>query len=385
MKNVTILGSTGSIGRNALRVIENLKDEFTVIGLSCNQEVTLLAEQALRFRPQSVNILNAASVPWLEKRLAGTGISITTGTDALCDLAAMPDVDLVLNAIMGSAGFPPTLAAVRKGKRIALANKETLVSYGSIIMDEKEKYGAEIIPVDSEHSAIFQCIQGKGTQSIKRIILTTSGGPFRNRIDLHDVTIEETLNHPVWSMGKRITVNSATMMNKALEIIEAHVLFDIPANDISVVVHPQCIIHSAVEFEDNSIIAQLSQPDMTLPIQYALTFPERRQSIAKPLDLSRVANLTFEPVSADKFPALSLAYRSIELGGTTTAVLNASNELLVDAFLNEKISLDVITGAVAEIIEKHRPKQNPTIRNIQDAEHWAREAARPYLSKEDTG
>ncbi len=381
MKNIVILGSTGSIGKNALRVIENLKGQFNVIGLSCNQEVNLLAEQALQFRPKMVNILDESCLKQLQDSLKGTDISASCGNDALCELAALPDADLVLNGIMGSAGFAPTLAAVRTGKRIALANKETIVSYGSIIMREVTAHGAEIIPVDSEHSAIFQCIQGKGTQSIKRIILTTSGGPFRTRDNLQGVTVEETLNHPVWSMGKRITVNSATMMNKALEIIEAHLLFHVPAENITVVIHPQCIIHSAVEFEDNSIIAQLSHPDMTLPIQYALTFPERMPSITAPLDLSRISNLTFEAASKKKYPALSLAYRSLERAGTTPAVLNAANEVLVDLFLEERIPLHRIIPTVGNIMDDHTPLSDPTIDDIKRAEQWAREEAHRHVER----
>lgn len=383
MKNVAILGSTGSIGKNALRVIENLQSEFNVIALACNQDADLIAEQALKFHPQTINILSTSGSRVLKEKLKGTGITVSCGKEELCEVAAKPDVDLLLNGIMGSAGFPPTLAAVRKGKRIALANKETLVSFGSIIMNEVHAHGAEIIPVDSEHSAIFQCIQGKGRQSIKRIILTTSGGPFRERENLHGVTIEETLDHPVWSMGRKITVNSATMMNKALEIIEAHVLFDVPADSISVVIHPECIIHSAVEFEDNSVIAQLSKPDMTLPIQYALTFPERKPSIIEPLDLSRISSLTFSPAPPEKFPALALAYRSIEKGGTAPAVLNAANETLVDEFLDERISLDIITAAVGEIVEKHTPIEQPTIKDIERAEQWARREAHYYVEKKE--
>lgn len=381
MKNVAVLGSTGSIGKNGLRVIESLKSDFSVHALSCNRDAALLASQALRFHPRVINILDGSARPLLEQKLKGTEISITTGMDALCELAALNGVDLVLNGIMGSAGFLPTLAAVRKGKRIALANKETLVSYGPIVMHETRKHGAEIIPVDSEHSAIFQCLQGKREQRIQRIILTTSGGPFRDRDDLRDVTVAETLNHPVWSMGKKITVNSATMMNKAFEIIEAHFLFNVPAKDISVVIHPQCIVHSAVEFEDHSVIAQLSHPDMTLPIQYALTFPERKASLTRTLDLAEIAHLSFEPASPERFPALSLAYRAIEMGGTATAVLNAANELLVDAFLAEEVSLDLVTSTVSKVIDNHQPVQHPTIEDIRDAEQWAIQETRRRIGK----
>jgi 1-deoxy-D-xylulose-5-phosphate reductoisomerase len=379
MKSVAIFGSTGSIGKNALLVMENLKQDFNVLALSCNQDADLLAQQALKFHPRMVNIIHEAKRGILERKLHGKGVRISTGEGALCEIAENPEVDLILNGITGSAGFRPTLAAVKKGKRVALANKETLVSFGTIIMREAKQHNAEIIPVDSEHSAIFQCIQGRHDQKIKRIILTTSGGPFRNRDDLNAVTIEEALNHPVWSMGKKITVNSATMMNKALEIIEAHFLFDVPAARIAVLIHPQCIVHSAVEFEDNSLLAQLSQPDMTLPIQYALTYPERKRSITEPLDLSQLEKLTFEPAPVEKYPALSLAYRALERGGTLPAVLNASNEMLVDAFLDGLIPFDMITRVVDEIMEKHVPRTDPSIEEIEDAEKWARDEAKRSL------
>ena len=381
MKRIVVLGSTGSIGKNALRVIKNLGDEFTIVALSCESNAEHLAQQALQFHPKVINIGNKDKVPLLRNKLKGSGIKILSGKEGLCKIAEMEEVDLILNGIIGSAGFNPTLAAIKKGKRIALANKETLVSYGNIIMDEVKKNKSEIIPVDSEHSAIFQCINGRETIDIKRIILTSSGGPFRKRKDLHDVTIEETLNHPVWQMGKKISVDSATMMNKALEIIEAHFLFSIPAERITVVIHPQCIIHSAVEFVDNSIIAQLSNPDMTLPIQYALTYPERKQSITKALDLSEISTLTFESAPPSRFPAISLAYRSIEKGGTTTAVLNSSNEFLVESFLKQKISLDKITEIIQLVIEKHTPIKNATIDEIKEAEEWAKREAEQLLKK----
>ncbi|MCK4576270.1 1-deoxy-D-xylulose-5-phosphate reductoisomerase [candidate division WOR-3 bacterium] len=381
MKRIVVLGSTGSIGKNALRVIKNLGDEFTTVALSCESNAEHLAQQALQFHPKVINIGNKDKVPLLRNKLQGSGIKILSGKEGLCKIAEMEEVDLILNGIIGSAGFNPTLAAIKKGKRIALANKETLVSYGNIIMDEVKKNKSEIIPVDSEHSAIFQCINGRETIDIKRIILTSSGGPFRKRKDLHDVTIEETLNHPVWRMGKKISVDSATMMNKALEIIEAHFLFSIPAERITVVIHPQCIIHSAVEFVDNSIIAQLSNPDMTLPIQYALTYPERKQSITKALDLSEISTLTFESAPPSRFPAISLAYRSIEKGGTTTAVLNSSNEFLVESFLKQKISLDKITEIIQLVIEKHTPIKNAKIDEIKEAEEWAKREAEQLLTK----
>jgi len=379
MKQVAILGSTGSIGKTALRVIENLKNDFNPIALSCNRDVEQLAKQALRFHPKVVVLVNKENLPLLQEKLRGTGIDILTGQEGLNKIAEMENVDIVLNGIMGSAGFSPTLAALRKGKRVALANKETLVSYGNIVMDEALKNHTEIIPVDSEHSAIFQCLERRRKTKVKKIILTSSGGPFRNRKNLSNVTIEETINHPVWRMGRKISVDSATMMNKALEIIEAHFLFDLPKEKISVVIHPQCIIHSAVEFLDGSIIAQLSNPDMALPIQYALTYPDRKPSLVKQLDLQEIGTITFESADPSRFPALSLGYRAIEKGGTTTAVFNSSNEFLVQAFLNKKIPLDSIVKITKNIIEKHSPIEYPTIIEIEKAEEWAKMEAANYI------
>lgn len=381
MKRIAILGSTGSVGRNALRVIENLGSEFIPIALSCNKNIKLLTQQSLQYRPQVVALMNQKKLSPLREKLKETNIKILSGEEGLCKIAEMDEVDLVLNGIMGSAGFSPTLAAIRKGKRVALANKEALVSYGQIIIDETIKNNAEIIPVDSEHSAIFQCITGKEKSEIRRIILTSSGGPFRNRRNLRGVTVEEALNHPVWRMGKKISVDSATMMNKALEIIEAYFLFGIPAEKISVVIHPECIIHSAVEFVDGSVIAQLSNPDMTLPIQYAITYPERKPSLTKTLSLTEISTLTFEQATTSRFPALSLAYRAIEKGGTTTTVLNASNEFLVNAFLHRKIPLEMIIKIVSDVIERHSPIQHPSIEETKNADGWARREAGKYILK----
>ena len=381
MKAIAILGSTGSIGRTALRVVENLSKDFFPIALSAKNNAHLLSEQALRYTPKVISILNPLEVPFLKKTLRNENIGIITGQDSLTRIAEMPEVDILINAIMGSEGFPPTLSALRKDKTVCLANKETLVSYGTIISDVLKKTRGKIIPVDSEHSAIFQCINGRNKSLIKRIILTSSGGPFRNKTNLSKVTIEQALNHPVWKMGKKISIDSATMMNKALEIIEAHFLFEIPAEKISVVIHPECILHSAVEFIDGSVIAQLSNPDMALPIQYAITYPERLPSIIKPLELSDISRLTFEKADSNRFPALSIAYRSLKKGGTTTAVLNAADESLVNAFLQTRISLDEITTLAHQIIEKHIPIANPNIKQIEQAENWAKQEVNLALIK----
>jgi 1-deoxy-D-xylulose-5-phosphate reductoisomerase len=380
MKRIAILGSTGSIGINSLRVIDNLGSNFVPFALTCNSGVETIAKQAMRYRPAVVVIVDTNKKVILEDKLKGSGIKVLAGKQSLCEIVEMEEVDTIINGIMGSAGFPPTLVAIRKGKMVALANKETLVSYGEIVMKEAKENKAQIIPVDSEHSAIFQCMHGRNNKEIRKIILTASGGPFKDRENLHDVTVEEAINHPVWKMGKKISIDSATMINKSLEIIEAHFLFGIPGEKISTVIHPQCIIHSAVEFVDGSVIAQLSNPDMTLPIQYALTFPERRTSITEFLDLEKISTLTFEPATTSRFPALGLAYLSLKKGGTTTAVFNASNEYLVRKFLNEKISLDKIIEIISKILDEYTPINSPSIKDIEDAEKWAKHKAEEYVN-----
>ncbi len=379
MKKIAILGSTGSIGQTALRVVENLGTNFIPVALSAKSNVHLLCKQALKYNPKVISILDPESTPFLKSELKGRRIQILSGQKSLDQIAEMPDVDIIINGIMGSTGFFPTLSALKKGKTVCLANKETLVSYGSIISKELKKTKSKIIPVDSEHSAIFQCINGKNKSLIERIILTSSGGPFRKRENLTKVTVDEALNHPVWKMGRKISIDSATMMNKALEIIEAHFLFGIPADKISVVIHPECIVHSAVEFVDSSVIAQLSTPDMSLPIQYAITYPERVSSITKPLCLPDISHLTFEAADKNRFPALSIAYRSLEKGGTTTAVLNAADEFLVHAFLKGKITLNRITSIVAQVVEKHTVTKDPSIEQVQQAEKWAQKEAQKCI------
>lgn len=379
MKKIAILGSTGSIGVNSLRVIDNLGSNFVPVALSCNSGVEIIAKQALNYRPEVVAIVDKRKKSILEDKLKGSGIKVIAGKQALCNIVEMDEVETVINGIMGSAGFPPTLAALRKGKTVALANKETLVSYGEIVMKEAEENNANIIPVDSEHSAIFQCIACRKSNEINRIILTASGGPFKDRENLKDVTVEEAINHPVWSMGKKISIDSATMINKALEIIEAHFLFGIPGDKISAVIHPQCIVHSAVEFIDGTVIAQLSNPDMTLPIQYALTYPERKSSITEFLNLEKISKLTFEPATTSRFPALSLAYLSLEKGGTATAVFNAANEYLVHKFLNKKVPLHKITDIISKILDEYKPIKSPTIKDIEESEKWAKDEASKFL------
>ncbi|OQX56394.1 MAG: 1-deoxy-D-xylulose-5-phosphate reductoisomerase [Candidatus Cloacimonas sp. 4484_209] len=379
MKKIAILGSTGSIGRNTLKVIKNLGDEYIPFALSCNTNAAALAEQALTYHPKVIAIVQKESAGILEKKLAGTNIKILYGENALREIVNLEDVDFVLNAIMGSAGFYPTLEAIKKGKDVALANKEALVAYGETIMENASTNNVNIIPVDSEHSAIFQCLNGRQSSDVKKLILTSSGGPFRERPDLNNISLKETLSHPVWNMGEKISVDSATMMNKALEIIEAHFLFNIPGEKISVVIHPECIIHSAVEFIDGSVIALLSTPDMKLPIQYSITYPERKPSLTKTLNLNTISKLTFEDVNLSKFPAINLAYRALEMGGTATAVLNASNEFLVNAFLNKKIRFEDIVKTVEFILNKHIPTLHPSIEQVKDAEQWAKDETKIYL------
>ncbi|MBC8181627.1 1-deoxy-D-xylulose-5-phosphate reductoisomerase [candidate division KSB1 bacterium] len=385
MKRITILGSTGSIGRNALEVVEGNRDEFEVIGLSTHQRVELLYQQCLIFKPKMVCITGNDFPIELFEKLKQLEIDVVTGKDGLRELASRTDVDVLLNALVGSAGLLPTLDAIEKNIDIALANKETLVMAGEIITSFAKQKGVKILPVDSEHSAIFQCLQGENAKTISRLLLTASGGPFYDFSinELKDVTVEQALDHPNWEMGKKITIDSATMMNKGLEVIEAHWLFHIPISQIEVVVHQQSIIHSFVEFIDGSLKAQLGAPDMKVPIQYALTYPNRHYLQTERLNFDTLKKLTFDKPDYKKFPACVLAYESIKKGGTAPAVLNAANEVAVFYFLNKKIRFPSITKFVEQTLEKHREIQNPTIDEIIAADVWARNFVNEAVRKEE--
>lgn len=371
--NIAILGSTGSIGRSSLDVVEALPGRFRITYLTAHRNVDLLAEQIHRFRPRAVVVRDEEHARKL--RALTNGITeVLTGDDALLDIVSRPDVDLVISALVGFAGLRPTLHAIEAGKDIALANKETLVVGGEIIMEKARTHGVRLLPVDSEHSAILQCLQGEDMRSVGRLILTASGGPFLQlaKEDFCRVTPGQALKHPTWCMGSKITIDSATLMNKGLEVIEARWLFGLPPERIEVIVHPQSIIHSMVEFVDGSVKAQLGIPDMKLPIQYALTYPERPPSAFKRVDFSDLGRLTFQNPDYDRFPCLSLAYRVLREGGTAPAILNAANEAAVQLFLEERIPFTAIPELITEALDGIPREDHLTLDAILRADRDAR-------------
>ena len=370
---ISLLGSTGSIGRQALEVIA--AEDMAVAALTANRAVNRLEEQCRRFRPALAVMMDPAAASELRVRLADTGIRVAAGMDGLLEAAVLPQADTVLTAVVGIVGLRPTLAAVEAGKRIALANKETLVCGGELVMDGAARSGAEIVPVDSEHSALFQCLQGcRDRGAVRRLILTASGGPFWGWTaeQLDRVTVEQALAHPNWSMGAKISVDSATMMNKGLEFIEAMRLYRMPPEKISIVIHRESIIHSLVEYSDHAILAQLGAPDMRLPIQYALTWPRRSEGVAKPLDLLTCPPLTFHAPDCEAFPCLRLALEAARTGGTATAVLNGANEAAVGQFLAGKLSFAGIAQKVEEALAAIPAVQSPGLEEILAADEAAR-------------
>ena len=373
---ISLLGSTGSIGRQSLEVIAACG--MTVAALTANRDVVRMEEQCRQFRPRLAVMMDPAAAADLQTRLADTTVRVTSGPEGLVEAATMEEADTVLTAVVGMVGLVPTLAAVRQGKRIALANKETLVCAGELVMDGADKFGAEIVPVDSEHSAIFQCLQGcKDRGEVKRLTLTASGGPFWgwDKEKIASATVEQALKHPNWSMGAKITVDSATLMNKGLEFIEAMRLYRMPPEKISIVVHRESIIHSLVEYCDNAVLAQLGVPDMRLPIQYALTWPARTQAAAKPLDLLTCPPLTFHAPDYEAFPCLSLALEAAKTGGTATAILNGANEAAVGLFLAGQISFGEIAKRVERALAQVPVVQSPTLEDVLEADKEARQAA----------
>ncbi|MCI7472405.1 MAG: 1-deoxy-D-xylulose-5-phosphate reductoisomerase [Clostridiales bacterium] len=373
---ISLLGSTGSIGRQSLEVIAACG--MTVASLTANRDVERMEAQCRQFRPRLAVMMDPAAAADLQTRLADTSIRVASGPDGLVEAATMEEADTVLTAVVGMVGLVPTLAAVRQGKRIALANKETLVCAGELVMDGADKYGAEIVPVDSEHSAIFQCLQGSQDRGeVKRLILTASGGPFWgwDKEAVASATVEQALKHPNWSMGAKITVDSATLMNKGLEFIEAMRLYRMPPEKISIVVHRESIIHSLVEYCDNAVLAQLGVPDMRLPIQYALTWPARTEAVAKPLDLLSCPPLTFHAPDYEAFPCLSLALEAARTGGTATAILNGANEAAVGLFLAGQISFGDIAKRVERALSQVPVVQAPTLEDVLEADKAARQAA----------
>jgi 1-deoxy-D-xylulose-5-phosphate reductoisomerase len=373
MKNVVLLGSTGSIGTSTIKVAEDLPDRIRLVGLGAGNNVDLLLEQSRKHRPEAISIIDPAKAEELRNAL-GPNANVSSGPDGLVKLATMPGADIVLIAIVGTAGLRPALAAIRAGKDIAVASKEILVMAGEIVMSEARKHGVRVLAVDSEHSAIFQCLDGKPPGSVRKLWLTASGGPFRTtpKEEFPNITVERALKHPSWVMGRKITIDSATLFNKGLEMIEARWLFNIEMTRVSVVVHPQSVVHSMVEFVDGSMLAQLSTPDMCLPIQYALTYPDRAPSDRVQTNLAKLGSLTFEEPDLERFPSLQLARKAGEIGETLPAVLNAANEVAVDAFVNRRINFPQISETVRRTMGKHKVVSHPTLDQILEADAWAR-------------
>ena len=382
MKRLSILGSTGSIGVNTLNVIRNLEEKFFIKYLTANSNSELLIKQAIEFRPKTVVIVNKEKANIVKESVEKFGIDVMVGREGLIECAKDSDVDILLNGLVGSAGMEPTFQAVRSGVDVALSNKESLVMAGELINHEKGVSGSKIIPVDSEHSAIWQCLTGESINDVSRIILTGSGGPFRNKNKNYfgKITPEEALNHPNWDMGNKITIDSATMMNKGLEIIETHWLFDMEPNEIDIVVHPQSIIHSMVEFKDRSVKAQLGIPDMKIPIQYALTYPRHIDSEWEHLDLASIGSLTFEYPDFDKFPCIRLAYDALKTGGSTPAVLNVVNEYAVYKFLNNEISFTDIPKMIEKACESHNWIEHLDFETLLELESWSIEFVNSFQS-----
>ena len=380
-KKIAVLGSTGSIGVQALKIIKEFSENFELSLISANSSDRLLLEQALFFQPKHVIINTESGYSYIKKNLKSPFTKLHLGDQALCDLIEVEDFDIVLVAIVGFAALLPTISAIKSGKKIALANKETLVVAGQIISSLVEKHDGNIIPVDSEHSAIFQCIQGESFHSVKNIILTASGGPFRgyNKQQLENVSLKNALKHPNWNMGAKITIDSATLMNKGFELIETKWLFDVSFEKIKVVVHPESIIHSLVEYQDGSVIAQLGEPSMYIPILYALNFPKRIKSSAPKLDLIKIKSLNFEEPNKRIFKHLDLAYEAIKCGGSYGCVLNASNEVAVSAFLKEKIRFIDMIKIIEKSIEKITFVQNPNLEDLLEIDLETRKFANSII------
>ena len=382
-KKISILGSTGSIGVNTLGVIDTFQDEFDVVYLSTFQNNKLIIEQAKRYQPKALVVVNDSNAEDVKGALEKENIEILIGRDGLLEISKRDDIDLVMNGLVGSAGMEPTINALKAGVDVALSNKESMVMAGDLINNTMNESGAKIYPVDSEHSAIWQCLVGENIEDVKRIILTGSGGPFRTR-DLNtfsEISLKEALNHPNWSMGKKITIDSATMMNKGLEVIEARWLFDIQINQIDILIHPQSIIHSMVEFKDRSVKAQLGIPDMKIPIQYALTYPTHALAEWRELDLAKIGKLTFEEKDIEKFPCIELAYESMRIGGSAPAVLNVANDNAVYSFLNKRIKFTDIPDIIEKACNAHDLVKHPSLEELLELELWTYEFVMKEVDK----
>lgn len=375
MKRIGILGSTGSIGTQTLDIVRDYPDRLCVTALAAGTNVNLMEKQIREFHPEMAVMWTQEAAADLRARVSDLSVKIACGMEGLLEMAVMPEMDTLVTAVVGMIGIRPTIAAIENHKEIALANKETLVTAGHLIMPLAAKEHVSILPVDSEHSAIFQSLQGEQQNKIRRILLTASGGPFRGKkaADLEKMTVADALKHPNWSMGKKITIDSATMVNKGLEVMEARWLFSVEPEDITVVVHPQSVLHSAVEFQDGAVIGQMGVPDMRLPIQYAMFYPERLPMSGEKLDLFQIGQMTFEKPDPDTFQGLALAYQAAAAGGSMPTVFNAANEKAVELFLHEKIRFTDIADLIGQAMEQHRAIQNPNVEEILEAEAEAHE------------
>jgi 1-deoxy-D-xylulose-5-phosphate reductoisomerase len=382
VKKISILGSTGSIGTSTLAVVEKFPDRFKVVALAGGNNSELLESQIRKFRPAIAAIAGEQQAESLRKKCRDLPVRIVSGVEGMIEVATAADADITVSSIVGTAGLVPTVAAIQAGKDIALANKEVLVTAGELVIAECRKWNVRLFPVDSEHSAIFQCLHSGRQSDVKRLILTASGGPFRNHSqrDLETVTLKQALKHPNWSMGKKITIDSATLMNKGLEVIEAHWLFDMAPEQITVLVHPQSIVHSLVEYRDGSVVAQLGMPDMKGPIAYALSYPERLADVSPGLDLASIATLTFQEADRDRFPCLGYAYDALKAGGSMPAVLSAANEVAVRHFLEEKIGFLDIPRILKAAMDAHTPVSFRTVEEALKTDLWARREAEKIIA-----
>ena len=383
MKGLSILGCTGSVGTNVLRIVDAFPGRFQVVGLAGGRNVAILAEQVARYRPRVISVVDAAARDALARLVDLSGLRVGTGPEGMVEVATHEDARTVVASAVGALGLVPTYRALEAGKDVALANKETLVMAGALMLAQSKAKGGRLLPIDSEHCALHQCLEGRGPEEVRRLVLTASGGPFRNRAreSFDRITREEALRHPTWSMGPKITIDSSTLMNKGLEVIEAHWLFGVPPAQVEVLIHPQSIVHSMVEFVDGTVLAQLGVTDMRLPIQYALSYPERWAAAIPGMDFSRGMHLEFDLPDHERFPCLGLAYRALEKGGSATAVLNAANEEAVAAFLDGRIPFNAIPESVHEVLDDHSSAAVSRLEEVLAADAWARERSREALRR----